>query len=445
MKLNRFTFIFALLVTLFISCAKEEVVYDPYGQPEDNQSYTVMMYGCGGGNLDTYMMQNIEEACLAGASDRVKFTGLINFSKSIQDSIESVRGTHRFIIGSTPGADFAPEKISDEPLFLGDPNNLTEFINWSKQVCPSDQYVLLLWNHGAGWTPKHDEPQTRAIIYDDNHDDKALTLNNLVKGIDDSGTHFKMIYFDACLMGTMEVITGVKGHADYVMGASHITPGLGGDYNSLIYHLGTKVNFENSMIEYCIETMSHWNTTGMALDLKLINLNKIDKFLGEIKVFAGYLNEITNEMKVFENEYNNSNIDTTSVEFKNMINLYEAFNKSINNCYKYDNTGYPFYDLLNFAELLTGFSGTTYSAKFVDIASRLNRSWNEAVVFNNLSTAIRFLDLSVAVTIVNEEEWKNLHYDTAYDNLLFDQITDWGAWLSKNPIPTPTNPGAEGE
>lgn len=440
MKATRFIFVFTLLSALFVSCTKEEVILDPYGKPEDNQTYTIMMYGCGGGNLDDCMIQNIEEALLVGSSDRVKFTGMVNFSKSFQEKYPQYKGTQRFIIGNTPGQEYTPEKVYDETLYLGDPQNLTDFINWSKQVCPADQYILLLWNHGGGWTPKHDDPITKAIIYDDNHEEKALTLDNLVTGIHNSGTHFKMIYFDACLMGTMEVLAGIKDCADYALGTSHITPGIGGDYNSLIYHLGTNVNFESSMKEYCRETMSHWKMSRFALDLKLVNLNKIDKFLNEVNVFAGYLNEVTSYANDFIEAYNTPGVDTTSVEYLTNESHCSALYHTVNFCYHFDDGEYPFYDIINFAELFTLYSDVSYSAKFIDIASRLNRSWNEALVCCELSTTLFPHDISVATTIVNSEDWVNKHYNTTYNKLAFDQITNWGTWLSKNPIKPTDNP-----
>lgn len=444
MKRIRFTLLFAVLISLFASCSKDEVL-DAYGKPEDNDSYTIMMYGCGGGDLDFSMIQNIEEALLIGTSDKVKFTGQVNFSKEFQ-AIPATKNTQRFIIGNTPGQEYEPTYIFDELLNLAEPENLTDFIKWSKKQCPSDNYILLLWNHGGGWMPEDDAPQSKGIIFDDNHNNECLTLNNLVKGIEDSNTKLKMIYFDACLMGTLEVITGIKECADYVMGASHITPGIGGDYNSLIHHLGTKTNFEDSMKEYCRETVAHWSMSNDPLDLKVIKLDKLDNFLKEVKVFADLLNEVTDDINLYLDKKAAGTLDPDDTV--RQVSVYNMFNKAINSCYHYHHTTpsafYPFFDILYFAEYFTA-SGTynPYAARFVDIASRLNRSWNQAVVCSQISAIARNYDFSIAVTIVDDFDWKDLGYNTAYNGLVFDQITNWGTWLSKNRINPVNNPDPE--
>ena len=103
--------------------------------------------------------------------------------------------------------------------------------------------------------PLHDDPESRAVIYDDVFGKKGLTLDYLVKGIKDSGTKMKMNYYDACLMGMIEIIAGLTECTEYVMSSSHLTPGIGGDYNSLMHHLNNSTNFEEAIKEYCHETV----------------------------------------------------------------------------------------------------------------------------------------------------------------------------------------------
>lgn len=459
MKTFRFSLLLAVLVSLFSACKNDaEVVLDEYGQPEDNKTYTIMMYGCGGKNLDERMMQNLDEAFFNGATDRVNFTAQVNFSQEYQVMPE-FKNTQRYIVPKTPDTEPNPVFVYDELLRLYEPENLTDFINWSKEQCPADEYILILWNHGGGWSPEHDDPDgyeeslknqgvedneetnTRAICYDDNFNNEALTLADLVQGINDSGIKFKMIYFDACLMGAMEVITGVKDCADYFMGASHITPGIGGDYNALIHHLDTRTNFESSMKEYCHETMAHWNLEDSPFDLKMINLNKLDLYLNEVKVFAGYLNECAEISCQYISDLGNGTYDPgTERETKRVA---EMLDYAVNGCYSFSNPTDPvrFFDLNYLAEYCTAYPKYhAYSSKFVDISSRMNRTWNEIVVCSETSRVARQLDLSVGVTIVNGDEWIKKGYDKTYDKLAFHKITGWGDWLSDNPHTPQRNP-----
>ena len=81
MKKNVLNLVLLCFVALFASCVeKDYYITEVPEEPKDESTYTIMMYGCGGGNLDLPMVTNIREALLAGASDRVKFTGQIKFS-----------------------------------------------------------------------------------------------------------------------------------------------------------------------------------------------------------------------------------------------------------------------------------------------------------------------------------------------------------------------------
>ena len=453
--MKKFTLIFVLMLVVasIVSCTKTEyITITPEEEAPDTSTYTIMMYGCGGKNLDAAMVLNIQEALLEGASERVNFTGMIKFSQRYQKE-EVLKGAQRFIVGEAGETWYEPVEVLSEKLKLYDPQNLTDFINWSKEQCPADEYILLLWNHGSAWLPSKDYPNdSRAVIHDDNNLDKGLSLNGLVKGIKDSNTKFKMIYYDACLMGMIEIMAGLGDCTEYTMSASHITPGIGGDYNSLIHHLNTSTNFEQAMKDYCYETVSHWNTIQMPLDLMVVNNSKMEPLLNEIKVLSGYLKEVAEIYASYDETADNS------IEKSNLCSAYE---EAIKSCYHYDwqyypdgYAGFPFYDLHDFVENLANANGgvNNYSAKFVDISSRINRAFNNTIVCKQLTSSIKNEkhDLTMGVTIVDKDIWVELdgehyadtdyNYQMAYDELVFQQKTGWGNWLSVNPVTPTGNP-----
>ena len=87
-----------LLITLCLaafSCSKN----DNPEQPDRMAEYTVMLYGCGGGNLDPSLMLNLEEACTAGSTERVQMTAQIKFSVPYQqESGFEYKGTQRLLL-----------------------------------------------------------------------------------------------------------------------------------------------------------------------------------------------------------------------------------------------------------------------------------------------------------------------------------------------------------
>jgi hypothetical protein len=88
----------------------------------------------------------------------------------------------------------------------------------------------------------------------------------------------------------------------------------------------------------------------------------------------------------------------------------------------------------------------------VDISSRLNRAFIEAILCKQISkTILQDLNLSLGVTIANSLFWDRVEYGTTYPGLKFQQETGWGNWISVNPYYPTGNPnpdtlfGDEGE
>lgn len=426
-------------VATFVSCTKTEyVTIAPEEEAPDTSTYTIMLYGCGGGNLDSSMVMNIQEALLEGATDRVNFVGQVKFSKAYQET-EALKGTQRFIVGEAGAQWYEPVEVLDPMLKLNDPANLTAFINWAKEQRPADNYILILWNHGGGWLPFQD-PTSRAVIFDDVVNAYVgMSINELVKGVKDSNTKFKMIYYDACLMGIFENIVGLGDCTDYTMCACHITPGMGGDYNSLMHHLNNSTNFEEAMKVYVNETVEHWEQQGLALDLMLIDNNQVDPLLEEIKVLSGYLKEVAEIVASYNEE-----TDATDL---NKYYLCSAYQQAICSCYHYDwnymadgRPESPFFDLNHFIQILVNARTHDYSAKFVDISSRISRAFKNAIICKQLTTPVKSMDLSMAVTIVDSYQWNIYGYEKPYNDLAFHQKTGWGDWLKINTVAPIGNP-----
>ena len=436
MKKLSLGFLLMLLVASVVSCTKTEyVTITPEEETPDTSTYTIMMYGCGGENLDEAMILNIQEALFAGASDRVNFTGQIKFSARFQQN-DVLKGTQRFIVGEAGDMWYEPVEVMGSDVALYEPQVLADFIKWSKEQCPADNYILILWNHGGGWFPTDDyykQGESRAIVYDDYYAKRGLSLDNLVKGIKASDTKFKMIYFDACLMGMIEVVAGLGECTDYTMCASHLTPGNGGDYDALMYHLNKSTNFEQSMRNYCLETVTHWSVQATPYDLMVVDNSKMEPVLDAVGELSGYVTEVL-EMCM---EYDEKLGEDEEVADKNIEYLASIFNSAVNFCYNYD-TGFPFYDIRTFAEVLANSVSTTHSAKFAAVASKLHRTMDEAIVCKQLTSVIAGRDLSMSVTIVDQNLWELFGYQKAYNTLYFQQRTGWGNWLAMNPI-TPTN------
>lgn len=445
MKKLHFGLILTLFVACFTACTEKYYVVEPEKEQQvDKSTYTIMMYGCGGANLDKEMILNIQEALHAGTTDRVKFTGQIKFSARFQQT-EVFHGTQRFIVAPTNDTWYTPVEVLDENLPLYDPQNLIDFIHWSKEQCPADEYILLLWNHGSAWLPEVDAPDSRAIIHDDVLNNRAMTLDELVQGIKGSGTKLKMIYFDACLMGQAEVLAGVSDCAEYAMCASHITPGMGGDYNSLIYQLDNSTNFEQAMAEYGREVIAHWDKAYFVLDLKVVKLDKMAQLMKEVKTLSGYLEEIA---KISQQLVTDSENGATILPYDNNTLIAQTLQTAVNKSYNYfwekneSGSTYPFYDLHMLAEYLANGPTNSYSARLIDASSRINRALNQAIISKHQTSNSIGWDFTMGITVVDKNIWVEKKYDKSYNKLVFDQATNWSKWLAINPFNPTDNPNS---
>lgn len=89
----------------FIACSDDEAPTTEQSaepEPEPDADYTVMLYGCGGGNLDDALIYNLSQVEGYGYSDKVQFTGLVKFSVPYQTGDDAqFQGTRLYSLTPT--------------------------------------------------------------------------------------------------------------------------------------------------------------------------------------------------------------------------------------------------------------------------------------------------------------------------------------------------------
>ena len=110
---------------------------------------------------------------------------------------------------------------------MGESRTLTDFLVWGKKKFPSENNILIIWDHGSG--------PVNGVCFDENYNFDPLTLKELKTALDDAGSDIKydIIGFDACLMANLETAVTVSGHADYLIASEEIEPPGGWDYKTL--------------------------------------------------------------------------------------------------------------------------------------------------------------------------------------------------------------------
>src|SRR5262249_51193604 len=112
------------------------------------KKWTVMLYMNGDNSLEADMYKQVQQIEAAGGSD-----DNVNFVV-MYDGKRFTRGTYRGLLMA--GGD--PNKLTLQRVLgesaqigerdMGDPNELSAFIQWAKANYPADRYALMLGAHG---------------------------------------------------------------------------------------------------------------------------------------------------------------------------------------------------------------------------------------------------------------------------------------------------------
>lgn len=220
---------------------------DPYKDKWLNKTakYTVMLYGCGGGDADTQLDYAIDyvKHFLKADNNQVRFVVMYSTSKNPPKHRENHNEPVNLLYGHwastyryelTPGitTENYHERCYYKPaseVELYRVETIKEFINWTKQTAPAENYILMPTNHGGGFDLEEETPiRTRSIIYDDNHvdekgDNKGVATKAFAQALQETQTHLKAIYWNGCLMGQLEVLTEMAPYCDYQFGSAHLT------------------------------------------------------------------------------------------------------------------------------------------------------------------------------------------------------------------------------
>ena len=127
---------------------------------------------------------------------------------------------------------------------MADPATLAGFADFLRRRYPATNYVIVLWDHGNGWYPGYG-PRASAIFIDDSHahmmgvagGELAQAVNGVKQAL---GKRARILAFDACLMGMIEVAAEVRGVCDYMLASETMVPTDGLPYDKFLGRLTSR-------------------------------------------------------------------------------------------------------------------------------------------------------------------------------------------------------------
>lgn len=196
------------------------------------RQWTYMVYMGADNNLSDAGLGDLKEMETVGSSDGVSILVQAEFSPKYSAAAGITDSqTGRVLIAK--GVNSLTTATMIGTVDMASPAALTDFITWAKTNYPAQHYALVIWDHGSGWKAKKITSPLRGAVQDETSGN-FMSLPDLAKAVSDSGVHFDIINFDACLMAMYEVAYEFKGLTDYMTFSEHTEPGEGDPYDAIL-------------------------------------------------------------------------------------------------------------------------------------------------------------------------------------------------------------------
>lgn len=251
-------------------------VSPPYVKPEGADAYTIMIY------LNGSDLESEEGSATADLEEMVAAT----FPRADVNVVVQTGGTKQWQDREIPNDSLARyligedglEFIEEQPLeSMGDPDTLTDFINFAMDAYPADRFGLVLWNHGGG--------AVSGYGVDELFQEDGLNLYELGIALDQSYLKtypLEFLGFDACLMANLETASMASPYARYLVASEELEPGYGWEYQSWLSELGQDPAMDGKRIGSAIvdSFLSFYNENEMedeAMTLSVVDLSRTDE------------------------------------------------------------------------------------------------------------------------------------------------------------------------
>ena len=239
----------------FISCDDSDTI-------KKDIERTVLVYMAADNNLSSFGNTNIQ----------LMLQGMKNVEGRLVIYLDPSNDVPRLMVIEGNSAPKLDTLVTYSEENSASPEVLRRTIQDVRNLYPSNSYGLILWSHGMGWLPekynfhrsysaglvRYTNLPTKYFGQDTHPGDGAMEsfmeTDELMAGI--SG-HFNFIMFDACFMGAVEVLYGLRDYADYFIASPAEILANGFPYDKIVPWLWGD---EEDLKRVCAEYFNYYNT-----------------------------------------------------------------------------------------------------------------------------------------------------------------------------------------
>lgn len=438
--------------------------------PEEDEDayYTIILYGSGSGVADKEIIDHFEEIFRHGSGRRVKVAAQVNFSKDIQKAQGTLSGTHRVVFGQPmtiesqePAsedreevakyiANVWEEAVTKEgfslhekvdgsnPVPLYESENITEFLDWVMDKCPSEKYVIITWNYDNGWNAR--DERTKGLSYDDNFTDgegnpQCISLFELYYGVLNSYIYgdISTIIADSRYTNSLENLTVLSGICDYAVVSCGKIPNCGGWYDSILNLYATIVPNEDKILEtglrhYCENTVYRYQNESLSNGYDDVTLWKLKDMHHILLTMRAFVDLICTDYS------------TNADAYDKIISQLQIFDE------RTDSNGNLICPLASLDDFLARITEGEFNSKVKDMAGEmidLIRDNCSTITGNSVPSSSM---LSTSITFLSSGQYNELEmkYGNAISNSALSRSTGWCKFLSvAGAHPTAKNPHFE--
>lgn len=430
----------------------------PGDEPREQSTYTIMYYASGGGAADALAGRGLDLAIEMSISyferrpfkRNVKFTTCIKWSKDYDGKYTDGEGnTYRMFLDSEH-TDFNFEQIGDNSYAINEPENIAEFIRWSKEVAPADKYIIVFSGHGNGWHPEvgiNDAVESTRGILRDTDTGRYISCAELNTALEMADTDFRLIFLGSCLMNTIEYITALSPYSDYILASSHISIMFTTELNYLVLMLERDMeddsdeSFVNGIHSYLYQdintTITNTDYIYENIDFILTDCRKVDNIVEATKEFTDTIISLYDEndaigKEAFTAKYGASiaDMEQKMAESYFFLGQYMSDKEIYETEYLRQSFTYDLGDIASKAASALNCDELKAKAEALHKVSQEAQSVCYATILVNKS------NLHHSVVFTNAEKWEKQNYDeSGYEDGVFDQRTGWSRLLKRNNVP----------
>ena len=421
-------------------------------------TFTIIYYASGGGaadaeagrGLDLAIEKSIEYFQKRQLKRNVKFTACVKWSKDYEGKYSNGEGnTYRFYVDKEH-PEFEFEYVGDNSYPINEPQNIADFITWSKEVAPSEEYIVVFSGHGNGWHPEvgiNDAIDNTRGILRDTDTGRYVSCEELYAALGLADTHFRMIFLGSCLMNTIEYVTALSNYADYILASSHISIMFTTELNYLAHMLEREITdtsdktFTEAIYGYLYQdintTISNTDYVYDRIDFMLTDCRKVDSIVTATKEFTDTIIALYDESDAIGDEAFKAKYGATIAEMEAVLAKSYYFLGQFmlsSEIYETEYLRQSFtYDL---GDIASRAASVLNDEELKTRAEAIHNASRDAQAVCYATTMVNKSKLHHSVTFTNATKWVERNYEeSGYEMSLFDQRTGWSRFLKRNNTP----------